>query len=334
MSTGFSSANLSSIFQTSYANALQGKNALGSTSSLASSALFGSLAPGSNPLAPLQGQTAVMGLSSFVAGLQQSYAARKAASAAGSATDPSALLSSLTGGSGSGSGSASGMSSSDMLSALSSMLGMLGGGGSSSGSSSGLNSSLLNGFSSSGSGSSTLGFDQTGLGNLTGLNALNGTYQYPNSGSSASAFDVSADQTSTALASQLQSMLPALTSMMSMLGGASSGSKASAGGASSAASMLPQLQSMLSTLTSLMGGSGAAGAGTNAAYSPNGSGAAGATSPYSPYGASAATTNSLTGANPLSSPTLFNQQVNMNLIDSAINQTLGSISNTLPMVRM
>jgi hypothetical protein len=321
-SLGFSSANLSSLFQTSYANALKGKNALGSTSSLASSALFGSLAPGSNPLDPLQGQTAIMGLSGFVSGLQQSYAARKAAAASGSATDPSALLSSLTGGS--GSGSTSGMSSSDMLSALSSMLGMLGGGGSSSGSSSRLNSSLLNGFSSTGSGSSTLGFDQTGLGGLTGLNALNGTYQYPSSRSSASAFDVSADQTGTgAMLTQLQSMLPALTSMMSMLGGSSNaGSGKSTGGASSAAAMLPQLQSMLSTLTSMMGGSSSAGAGT------------GTQSPYSPYGASAANTSSLTGANPLSSPTLFNQKVNMNLIDSAINQTLGSISNTLPMVRM
>jgi len=260
---------MASIFQTSYRNALLGKNALGSTSSLASSALFGTLAPGSNPLDPLQGQTAVIGLGSFVAGLQQSYAARKAAAAAGSSLGDTS----------SGS-SSSGMSSSDMLSALSSMLGMLGGG-----SGLGGGSALLSGFggASSFGGGNTLSFDQTGLSGLTGLNALNGTYQYPGSGSSASAFDVSADQT---------------------------------GGGS----LLAQLQSMLSLLMSMMGGSSSAGAGTN--------------SPYSPYGASAANTNSLTGANPLSSPTLFNQQVNMNLIDSAINQTLGSISNTLPMVRM
>jgi len=278
MSTGFSSANLASIFQTSYQNALLGKNALGSTSSLASTALFGSLAPGSNPLAPLQGQTAVMGLSSWVTGLTQSYQARKAAEASGS--NP---LAGLTGDT-TGFGSTSGMSSSDMLSALSSMLGMLGGSSGGSGLGSGLNSSLLNGYT--GSGTSTLGFDQTGLGGLTGLNALNGNSPYLGAGSTASAFDVSADQTSGSgsLLTQLQSMLSMLTTMMSAMGGSTGGAAAG--------------------------------------------------SPYSPYGTGTGTPSSLTGANPLSSPTLFSSGVNMNTIDAAINQTLGSISSTLPMVHL
>jgi hypothetical protein len=282
-SSGFSAANLANLFQESYQNALNGTNALGiSSSSLINEALGGATVAGSNPLDPLQGQPALQGLDSFVNGIQQSYSQNVAAGTPGY-TPATASGVPTTGTDTSGST----MDPSSMLSALSSMMGMLGGSGSSSGLGS---SSLLNGFSPSTTSSAD---DLSGLGG---------------SPTTASAYDVSADQ--------------------------------SGSGSGSSSNLLGELQSMLSMLTSLMGSMGGGSGtgtgtpsltspyGTSNAYSPYGATPT-PTSAYSPYG-----TTTGTGSSPLDSTSLFTQGVNMNLIDSAINQTLGSISNTLPMVNL
>jgi hypothetical protein len=284
-SLGFSSSNLASVFQNSYQNALLGKNSLGTSGSLASSALLGQQVPGSNPLSPLQGQTAVMGLGAFVADIQSRDAQRKAGLIPSSSSSAAA----------SSGASAGGLDSSSLATMLNSVLSSFGGSTLPSSSSSASKSKMIN----------TAG----DLSGLTSLNGLQGNTNFSNA-----SFDTTGrsqgTQSTAQLMGQLQEMFTLLTQVMGMMSGQGT----------STTSGLPQGQQQLNNIPQKsLATNNAASALTGSSLAP-----VGGTSGLS----------SLTGANALSSPTLFSQQINMNVIDSAINQALGGISSTLPMVGM
>jgi hypothetical protein len=71
------SGSLATLFQNAYVNSLTRRNSLGGSSALASLAL-NTPVPGSNPINPLQGVSAINGIGSFALQIQQTAAARRA----------------------------------------------------------------------------------------------------------------------------------------------------------------------------------------------------------------------------------------------------------------
>lgn len=99
------SSSLANLFQNAYTNSLL-KNSPSGISNLAAQALNMSV-PGSNPINPLQGVSAVTGLNAFVADIQQKAALSKitkliggALGGGGAAADPLSQIMSLLGGAG------------------------------------------------------------------------------------------------------------------------------------------------------------------------------------------------------------------------------------------
>lgn len=335
MSTGTPlSGSLASMFQTAFNTSLSRRNTLGTSNALASLALNTAI-PGSNPLNPLQGVPAVTGLAAFVAQIQQTAALRKAgllpptgsAAAAQSTNQLTQLLGTLTSSlaGGGGLGGLGGLDPTALLSTLTASLGSLG---------AAAPAPAAADLAPSGTAGSA---DVAGTG-LAGTNLASlpsGASALPN-GLSSQSISLQATQ----LLSQMQSMFTQMQALMAQLTGQQQAFAGTLGGVSPlATSGLPQSFST-SQLTSFPQTIGA-----NQLFN----------TPQSTLGALPQQTLGVpqqqlggvgaSGLSPLvtggtgvtgglGQQQLFPQTVNFNAIDSAINQTLGGIFSTLPLVKI
>jgi hypothetical protein len=271
------SGSLASMFQTAYTNSLLQKDSLGTSSSLVSLAL-NTPTPGSNPLNPLQGVSAISGLGSFITQVQQTAALRKAG-----------LLPPV--------GSAAALQNNQNISSIIGALTSLGGlGGVGAGTDPLL--ALLGGLG--GAGAAGAGADP--LLALLGADAAGQSALGPN------------PATTAALATAANPVAADTVVSAGNAGNAAGvlGAAVAAPANPSDAQLAAQLQSMLSMLQSLLGGTGAS------------------ASPFAGLlGGAPGATPGLTGQQ-----VLFPQTVNFTVIDNAINQALGGIFNTLPLVKI
>jgi hypothetical protein len=125
---------------------------------------------------------------------------------------------------------------------------------------------------------------------------------------------------------QLQMMLMQLTQMMSMLSGQGQA-------VNPAVQQTPLIQQNALATNPLLSPPAPQGSLSSALFPPTQQ-IPGLTGMNLTVGNPLSNASPLVGANPLTSPNIFSQQLNLGVVDSAINQALGGIANTLPIVNL